>query len=57
MEDTARRAPDLSSTSACACWAGKTKARSEKFKFFFYPERTVVLPQPKQQPPAGISRD
>jgi hypothetical protein len=57
MEDTARRAPDLSATSACTCWAGKTTARSEKFKFFFYPERTVVLPQPKQQPPAGISRD
>jgi hypothetical protein len=57
MEDTARRAPNLSPTSARAGWAGKTTARSVKLKFFFYPERIVVLPQPKQQPPAGISRD
>jgi hypothetical protein len=47
MEDTARRAPDLSPTSARAGWAGKTTARSVKLKFFFYPERIVVVPQRK----------
>jgi hypothetical protein len=45
MEDTARRAPDLSPTSAGAGWGGKTTARSGKLKFFFYPERAVLLAQ------------